>query len=65
MAKIVIPKEKLPNVPDNNNLVYIRFKIVSEDRNRSSAWTPIFVISKPEVYIQLTDTDSSFIFSMI
>ena len=65
MAKIIIPKEKLPNVSDNNAFVYVRFRLTSEDRNRVSAWTPIFEVAKPEIFIQLTETDDSFIFSMI
>lgn len=65
MAKLIIPKEKIPNVPDHNSKVYVRYRITSEDKNRVSAWTPIFVVDRPQVFIELTETDSSFIFTMI
>lgn len=40
--KIVIPKEQLPNLIAGETLCFLRFRIVSEDRNRVSAWTPVF-----------------------
>ncbi len=40
--KIIIPKEQLPNLIAGETLCFLRFRIVSEDRNRVSAWTPVF-----------------------
>jgi hypothetical protein len=38
-----IPKNQLPPV-DSNNEYSVRFRIVSEDKNRISHWSPIFVV---------------------
>lgn len=45
IKKIVIPKKDLPPL-DGNNLQYsIKFRILSDDKNRSSYWSPIYNIS--------------------
>lgn len=50
MSKIVIiPREELPN-PENQTF-YIRFRIISQDRNRISAWSPIFETYSQVVYV--------------
>jgi hypothetical protein len=43
MAKIRIPVEKLPP-PHENGDHTLQFRVVSEDRNRISAWSNLFVI---------------------
>lgn len=48
--KIIIPRESLP-APDTQNGYYqIRYRIVSDDRNRISAWTPIFTVDPELIY---------------
>lgn len=44
MAKIVITPEQLAAIASGPNY-YVRFRVVSEDRNRYSAWTPVFTVS--------------------
>lgn len=43
MPKIRIPVEKLPP-PDIYGNHTLQFRVVSEDRNRSSAWSPLYTI---------------------
>jgi hypothetical protein len=38
-----IPRNQLPPV-ESNNVYSIRFRVISEDKNRVSHWSPIFVI---------------------
>lgn len=38
-----IPKSQLPPVPSDNKYS-VRFRVVSEDKNRSSHWSPIHII---------------------
>lgn len=41
MSKLIIPRSELPAV-GKNGVYTMRFRIVSDDRNTFSAWTPIF-----------------------
>lgn len=43
MAKIRIPVEKLPP-PNKDGDHVIQFRVVSEDRNKTSAWSNLFVV---------------------
>ena len=44
IKKVVIPKSTLPNVtPDNK--YFVRYRIVSQDKNRVSAWSPTFELN--------------------
>lgn len=48
IKKVTIPRSSLPPVgPDNNYL--IRYRIVSEDKNRSSHWSQLYNLSAPAV----------------
>lgn len=38
-----IPKNQLPPV-ESDNVYSVRFRIISEDKNRLSHWSPIFII---------------------
>ena len=38
-----IPKNELPPV-ESSNVYSVRFRVVSEDKNRVSHWSPIFII---------------------
>ena len=52
IKKVVIPKTSLTDVtPDNKYLV--RYRIVSEDKNRVSAWSPVFSLNaKPPIAVE-------------
>jgi len=54
--KIVIPKGDLPNLIAGETQCFLRFRIVSEDKNRVSAWTPIFGITPTVPYTNAITT---------
>jgi hypothetical protein len=48
IKKVVLKKESLPPIgPDNE--YQIRYRIISEDRNRASFWSPIFRLQGEDV----------------
>lgn len=50
MPRFRVPVERLPNPNDNGRHLF-RFKILSEDRNRTSQYSPLFTIeSKGQIY---------------
>lgn len=50
MPRFIIPVEKLPPPNDEGNHVF-RFRILSEDRNRQSEYSTLFVVeSKGQIY---------------
>lgn len=51
--RVIIPRGDLPN-PEGQTF-YVRFRIVSQDRNRVSAWTPIFEVTSEYAYVQPTN----------
>lgn len=48
VKKAILPSSSLPPVNAENKYVY-RYRIVSEDRNRTSAWSPIKTIDAPPI----------------
>lgn len=42
-----IPKNQLPPV-ESDNVYSVRFRVVSEDKNRTSHWSPIFIVDSVE-----------------
>jgi hypothetical protein len=40
--KVIVRKSSLPAVGDENEF-YVRYRIVSEDKNRTSHWSPIYI----------------------
>lgn len=42
IKKVRIPKSQLPAVAENNEYI-LRYRVVSEDKNRTSHWSPIFI----------------------
>lgn len=47
MPKIVIPKETLPPISVDDEGYNIKFRLISQDRNRTSYWTPLYTIAAP------------------
>lgn len=43
VQKAIIQKESLPPIDSNTSAYAVRYRIVSEDKNRTSHWSPIFV----------------------
>lgn len=48
--KIVVPKEQLPPVNAEFNAYFLRYRIVSEDKNLSSEWSAIHEVSTDKIY---------------
>lgn len=49
MPKIVIKKEDLPPISVDDEGYNIKIRLVSQDRNRSSFWTPLYTVEAPAV----------------
>jgi hypothetical protein len=49
IKKIRIAKDKLPFLGGINGFYNVRFKIMSEDKNRSSAWSPIYTLNTANI----------------
>lgn len=56
--KIRILKELLPSLGIINDRYDVRYRIISEDRNRTSAWSPIYGLSLDNV-VDFNDTEFS------
>lgn len=44
IKKVVVPKSSLPSLHGDGQDYLIRYRVVSEDKNRSSHWSPIYSI---------------------
>jgi hypothetical protein len=47
IKKVIIPKSMLREIDGETNSYLVRYRIVSEDRNRASHWSPIFYVPFP------------------
>lgn len=56
MPKLTISKENFAEVDAFTGNVYLRYRLVSDDRNRISYWSPVFEITPPVYYVQGTLT---------
>jgi len=57
VARITIPVEQLP-APDKNGNHNIQFRVISEDRNKASAWSTLYTIKSIGQYRPLqSDVD--------
>lgn len=43
VKKAIVPKESLPPVDSETAAYVVRYRIISEDKNRTSHWSPTFV----------------------
>lgn len=44
MPKLIIPKSSLPPLNGDSESYFVRFRLIGEDRNNFSYWSPIFEI---------------------
>lgn len=58
IKKIIIPKAKLPGFFGENRQYVLRYRFISEDKNRTSHWSPVYKILAE-------DTPSEILNSMI
>lgn len=49
IKKVVILKKNLPEIFGTENKYIIRYRVVSEDRNRISHWSPQYKINAPTI----------------
>jgi hypothetical protein len=59
IKKVIVPRESLPPVGPNNNYL-VRYRIVSEDKNRYSHWSHLWELTAKPVetttgYVSVTD----------
>lgn len=52
IKKVVIPKESLPPLNGDTEKYIVRYRIISEDRNRSSSWSPQYFVSPNEIIVE-------------
>jgi len=51
MKRIVIPKESVPDINSITDSYAVRFRLITEDRNKLSYWSPIFFVSPGFDYV--------------
>ncbi len=44
IKKVIIPKAKLPGFFGENRKYILRYRLISEDKNRTSHWSPAYKI---------------------
>ena len=49
MPKVIINKDDLPPISSDDEGYNVRVRLISQDRNRSSYWTPLYTVTAPEV----------------
>lgn len=66
IKKVVIKKEDLPAFNGTTQKYYVRYRVVSEDKNRFSSWSPYYSVSTltPE-QLQCSVTVNSNVVSMV
>lgn len=52
IKKIVIPKDSLPPLNGDTESYIVRYRILSEDRNRQSSWSPQYFISPNDIQVE-------------
>jgi hypothetical protein len=52
IKKIVIPQSDLPPINSDEEKYVVRFRIISDDRNRVSHWSPQYLISPTELQLE-------------
>ena len=46
IKKVVVPNAKIPASTTVENSIVFRFRIISEDKNRASHWSPVYILPK-------------------
>jgi len=50
MKRVVIPRNSLPYINSATNSYQVRFRLITEDRNKLSAWSTIFNVPSNLIY---------------
>ncbi len=59
MARLVIKKENLPPINAEKNSYFVRYRLITEDKNNFSYWSPIFEIPSEIFYTSGSATVNS------
>jgi hypothetical protein len=51
MKRVVIPKESIPDINSLTDSYAVRFRLITEDGNKLSYWSPIFFVSPDFEYV--------------
>lgn len=61
IKKVIIPKESLPSILGSEHKYIVRYRVISEDKNRVSHWSPQYKVTAPAVsqigYSVITEQD--------
>jgi len=57
IKKVIIPKSMLKEIDGETNSYLVRYRLISEDKNRSSHWSPIFYVEFPQFVISRGKTE--------
>jgi hypothetical protein len=49
IKKVIVQKKNLPSISGINNKYIVRYRIVSEDKNRTSHWSPQYKVGVPTI----------------
>jgi len=56
IKKIIIPKSKLPGFFGENRQYVLRYRFISEDKNRTSHWSPVYKILAEDTPSEILNT---------
>jgi hypothetical protein len=54
MPKVVVPKQLFPELDIYTQKVEVRYRIISDDKNNASYWSPIFLVDPDITFVQGT-----------
>jgi hypothetical protein len=56
IKKVIIPKSKLPGFFGNNKTYVLRYRFISEDKNRTSHWSPVYKIIAEDTPVEILNS---------
>jgi hypothetical protein len=56
IKKIIVPKSKLPGFFGDTQQYVLRYRIISEDKNRTSHWSPIYKITAEDTASEILNS---------
>lgn len=70
IKKAIVLKEDLPSFSSNNLGYFVRYRVVSRDKNRSSHWSPYYFVLKGELQtvpcsVTVTGTSPTKVINMV
>ena len=56
IKKIIIPKSKLPGFFGDNKTYILKYRFISEDKNRASHWSPVYKIIAEDTPVEILNS---------